>query len=215
MKLCYFNGRGLAETSRLLLAIAEQPYTDFRYPLKVIDWSTFNFQKDEFNKDKEDGKLTRSLNKVPFLENGDTVIPQSKAIERYLARKFNMMGSTEEEAALIDAICEWVRDFKTEYQKVRALKGEEREEGMTKWFTDTLPTRLSALDVIVNPKIAVGSQTSLADVVLFSFITQFFDDTERAREACSKAPNILSVVESVESLSSVQKWIRERPETPF
>ena len=37
MKLTYFNGRGLAETSRVLLAISGQPYEDFRYPLNVID----------------------------------------------------------------------------------------------------------------------------------------------------------------------------------
>ena len=35
MKLVYFNGRGLAEISRILLAIGEEDYEDFRYPLKI------------------------------------------------------------------------------------------------------------------------------------------------------------------------------------
>jgi len=42
LKLCYFNGRGLAETSRMILAVAGAEYEDFRYPLEVIDWATFN-----------------------------------------------------------------------------------------------------------------------------------------------------------------------------
>ena len=31
MKLCYFNGRGLAETARIILAIKGEEYEDFRY----------------------------------------------------------------------------------------------------------------------------------------------------------------------------------------
>ena len=86
MKLVYFNGRGLAEISRILLAIGEEDYEDFRYPLKIIDWSKHQMEKAEFDKDKTDGKLTGSLNKVPYLEVDGTIIPQSKSIERYLAR---------------------------------------------------------------------------------------------------------------------------------
>ena len=48
MKLTYFNVRGLAETSRILLAIMEENYEDFRYPLNIIDLKTFNMEKVEF-----------------------------------------------------------------------------------------------------------------------------------------------------------------------
>lgn len=215
MKLCYFNGRGLAETSRFLFAIAEQPYNDFRYPLDVIDWSTYTFKRDEFDQDKADGKLARSLNKLPYLEVDGKVIPQSKSVERYLARSFGMMGSDEVEAAQIDAICEYVRDFKTEYQKTRLLKDDVREEGMTKWFEETLPEKLTSLDKIIGESFSVGNQTSLADVTLYTFITQFFDEGRRARAACGKAPNIESVVLRISALPTVQKWITGRPVTDF
>ena len=68
MKLTYFNIRGLAETSRILLAIMGQEYEDFRYPLNIIDLASFNMEKPEFDAAKQDGKLLGSLNKVPFLE---------------------------------------------------------------------------------------------------------------------------------------------------
>ena len=104
MKLCYFNGRGLAETSRLLFAIQGEDYEDFRYPLEVIDFSKHEMVKEEFDKDKADGKLVHSLNKLPYLEVDSVIIPQSKTIERFLARRFNMMGETEVQSAQIDSI---------------------------------------------------------------------------------------------------------------
>ena len=218
MKLVYFNGRGLAETSRLLLAAAGAEYEDFRYPLEVIDWATHDFKKDAFDADKAAGKLTQSLDKLPYLEVDGHVIPQSKAIERFLAQKHNMYGCDVHESAQIDAICEFVRDFKQEYQKTRALQGAEREAGMSTWFSTTLPKRLAALDAIIAPDsdFAVGGQLSLADLTLFGFVTQFFDDAKASRQAAaSSAPRIHRVVSAVDALPAVRAWIERRPDTPF
>lgn len=215
MKLTYFNCRGLAETSRILLAVANAKYTDQRYPLKLLDSETHTFEKEAFDRDKASGKLARSLNKVPFLEVDGKILPQSKSIERYLAKRYNLMGSNDFEAAQIDSICEYVRDFKTEYQKTRALKGDERVMGMTKWFTETLPKRLCTLDLIVGQQFAIGDKLSLADIVLFSFGTQFFDDTERATAAFNQTVNIKAAVERIQNLSQVKAWLSMRPVTDF
>ena len=215
MKLVYFNARGLAETSRFLLAIAGETYTDQRYPIEIIDWATLNIKKDEFDADKQLGVFEKSLNKLPYLEVDGEVISQSKTIERYLARRFNMMGQNEIQAAQIDAITEYVRDFKTEYQKTRALTGEEREAGMTKWFTETLPAHLQNLDKIVSTTYSVGSSVSLADVTLYTFLTQFFDNVEGARTALNTTTNLKTVVENVESLEKVEGWLKARPTTGF
>ena len=215
LQLNYFNGRGLAETSRLILAIVQQEYTDFRYPLKVVDWKTYSFVRDEFDRDKADGKLTQSLNKVPFLNVGDQVISQSKAIERYLARRYNLFGDTVVQAAQIDALCEWIRDFKTDYQKVRQTSDEVRASAMNIWFTETLPTKLGDLEVTVGNGFSVGDRLSLADITIYSFITQFFDNSVGALAATSNTPNIRSVVDQVGNLTTVQVWLAKRPETPF
>jgi glutathione S-transferase len=215
MKLCYFNGRGLAETSRLLFAAAEQDYTDFRYPLEILDWKTYSFNREEFDKAKSDGSLVNSLNKVPYLEVDGDVICQSKTIERYLGRRFNMMGDTDLEAAKIDSICECLRDFKTDYQTVRKTEESDREVAMTVWFNETLPSKLNALEHLVNTNFSVGGRLSLADVSLFSFLTQFFDNTEAANDSMNNTPNIKSVVETVRSLDSVQQWLNTRPVSSF
>jgi prostaglandin-H2 D-isomerase / glutathione transferase len=217
MKLTYFNVRGLAETSRFLLALGGEEYEDFRYPLDVIDMSKHEMKKDEFDKDKADGKLVTSLNKVPFLEVDGVTIPQSKSMERFLARRYNMMGSSDVEAAQIDAICESVRDFKDMYQKVRSLPEQERPDGMNEWFTKTLVERLTLLEnqLVGENGFSVGSSMSLSDVVLFTFIKEFFDNKEASMNATLTSPKIRAVVERVSNNEKVLSWIESRPKTNF
>ena len=216
MKLCYFNGRGLAETSRLLFAIQGEEYEDFRYPLEVIDFSKHEMNKEEFDTDKADGKLVHSLNKLPYLEVDGVIIPQSKTIERFLARRFNMMGDTDVQGAQIDSICECVRDFKDLYQKVRALPEDEKEKGMVEWFTVTLVEKLTLLENLLGENgFAVGNTLSLADVVLYSFITQFFDNKEASYNATLATPRLKAIVDSVGANEKVVDWLEKRPKTVF
>jgi prostaglandin-H2 D-isomerase / glutathione transferase len=229
MKLTYFDVKGLAETSRFLLAIGGEDYEDFRYPLNVIDMSKHEMVKEEFDNDKNEGNLVKSLNKVPFLEVDGVVIPQSKAIERFLARRFNMMGDSEIESAQIDSICECVRDFKDMYQKVRALPENEKSDGMNEWFTVTLVERLGLLENLLSDcccsdrkegsvpgcGYSVGNKLSLADVVLYCFITQFFDNKEASYNATLAAPRLRKVVDSVSKNEKVIDWLNKRPQTLF
>ena len=227
LKLNYFNGRGLAETSRLILAVADVNYEDFRYPLKIIDWKTYNMVREEFDEDKASGKLWRSMGKLPFLEVGGGVISQSKSIERYLARKFYLMGDTDEEAALIDSYCEYIRDFKSAYQKVK--KSENKEEALHKWFNETLPEKLNGLENLLssnfdfqnssanidNVKYSVGYKLSLADIVIYSFLVDFFDNKEGVTNAYNDCTFLKKVVELVGNNEKIKKWVDARKETAF
>lgn len=216
MKLVYFNGRGLAETSRLILAFNNVEYEDFRYPLKIIDWKTHNLLKEEFELDKQNNKLLDSLNKLPYLVDKDVIIPQSKSIERYLGYKYNMMGLNSIQAARIDSICEYIVDFKKMYQEVRKFEGLERETKMNEWFNETLKEKLKLLDNILgkeNNNYCVGENTSLADIILYSFIRQFFDDKVSSLNACTD--KIKNIIKNIENNDSIKNWLQNRPETSF
>ena len=218
MKLVYFNARGLAENSRLLLAVNKTHYEDFRYPLKIIDWATHNMEREEFLDDKKNNKLLGSLNKLPYLEIDGQIIPQSKSIERFIAKKYNMFGDNDLESAHIDGICEYVRDFKDGYQSVRKLKDDEKEKGMEKWFSETLPEKLELLENILckeHELFSVGSRLSLADIILFSFITQFFDNKEGAMNATKNCTKIKNIIKYVGSLDTIKHWLDTRPTTSF
>lgn len=224
LKLNYFNGRGLAETSRLLLAAADVEYEDFRYPLKVLDWKTYSMVREEFDQDKASGKLWKSMGKLPFLEIGNKVISQSKAIERYLARRFYLMGETDEESGLIDSYCEYVRDFKTAYQSVR--KAENKEEAMGTWFGETFPKKLKEFDTLLFANLdfqnvdtehvyAVGNKLSLADITIYSFLVDFFDNKEGVKKAYENCTKLQKIVKNVGDNPLIQIWIKNREETVF
>jgi glutathione S-transferase len=216
MKLVYFNVRGLAETSRMILAVAKEDYEDFRYPLEVVDMGTHTMIKDEFDKDKSDGKLVKSLDKVPYLEIDGHIIPQSKTIERYLANKFNMMGTSELDAAHIDSICECVRDFKDMYQKVKSVESDNKDAAATEWFTVTLVERLTLLENLLGGDgFSVGATTSLSDIVLYSFITTFFDNKDASMNATLATPRLRNIVDRVHNLPEMVTWLETRPSTDF
>jgi glutathione S-transferase len=220
-KLLYFDGKGLAETSRMLFKIANVDFEDFRYPLEIIDLATFNMVRDEFDKDKKEGKLTLSMNKLPALEivksNIITTLFQSRAIERYLASEFDLMGKTPLEKVMIDALCETIRDLKSDYQAFR--KAENKEESFKKWFNEVLPEKLKLLEVILQEysfsdyPFAVGSNLSLADIVIHNFVVDFFDNKEGIKNATKDCKKLSIIVENVSKHPEIIKWKETRPDT--
>ena len=81
LKLNYFNGRGMAETSRLILAAVGAEYEDFRYPLEIIDWSTYNFVRKEFDEDKNLALQTLFYNKrnnISIIGELESLITETK-----------------------------------------------------------------------------------------------------------------------------------------
>lgn len=212
LQLNYFNARGLAEISRLILAIVGENYQDLRYPLTIDKTKTPMFSKPEFDLDKKMRVLERSFNKLPFLKVGEDVIFQSKAIERYLAKTYNLMGSSLVEEALIDGLCEVIRDYKTEYQQV---KKEKNEESLKKWFSETLPEKVALLELNINMIHAIGGRVSLADIVMFEFFTQYFDDVVSINNVLNGTEKVRSIVSNIGENKKIIKWLETRPMTEF
>ena len=125
-----------------------------------------------------------------------------------------MMGENELEALRIDSICECIRDFKDAYQSVR--KADNKEQAMNEWFTKTLVEKLGLLENIVDGEgYSVGNKLSLSDVVMFAFITQFFDNKEASLNATLATPKIRSVVDNVATVPQIVSWLEKRPVTGF
>lgn len=219
LKLQYFDIRGLAETSRMLLAIAKQEYVDARFDLSFGtpgDFSTI--KREAFDTAKAGGELDASLGKLPFLEVDGVKIGQSKAIERYISREFGLMGSTPVEAAQIDAIAECAIDIKQAYQKVRGISdAAEKEVGMTKWFAEDLPGMVVLVEKALGAgpgPFFVGDKISYADVVMYQLLAAplgFFDNTEGAAAAFAACPKIKAAMEATGANAELQEWIAKRP----
>jgi len=211
LHLKYFDIRGVAEMSRLLLAAGKLPYTETRFPISVDmgpdgkpDFSTI--KRDEFNAAKAAGELKVGAGKVPILVVDGTVeFGQSKAIERYIATIGGMRGANAIEAAQIDQLVEQVIDIKNAYQK--SDKGE-------KWFGEELPAMMTAFEDIVAPAIRDGPIT-YADIAIYYFFGFFCDNVDATQAALAASPNVLAMSNKAKTNPEIQAYEATRKVTPL
>lgn len=222
-KLCYFDIRGLAETARMLLAVAKVPYEDVRLSLTFGtpgDFSTI--QRPEFDAAKAAGELDVSLGKVPYLDVDGVRFGQSKAIERYISRQHGLMGSNEIEGAQIDQLTESIRDFKDAYNKAKNTQGEEeKKKAIETFFAEGLPNNIKlaekSLPAGAGPWL-VGSKISYADICFYQFLLApngFFDNAEGAKAAFQDCPRMKAAMEAVDANADLKEYLSKRKESPF
>lgn len=99
MKLTYFGVRGRVEPARLMLELTNTPY-EFD-AVAEGDWPELKVKM-----------LDRTpLGQLPILEDGGFTLCQSGAINRYLARRIGLAGTTIEEQAWIEEIADTATDL--------------------------------------------------------------------------------------------------------
>lgn len=220
-ELKYFGARGAAETTRIIFALADEEYTDTRYEI-----TPGTMIAPDFVKAKESKELDMNLARAPLLLTDDgAMIGQSKAIERYLAKKFGLMGSSDIEAAQIDCAAEHCLDVQTAQRNKgfsffnREKSEEEKAAARKEWFETDMPTILGKIEnsiVLTSEEIgyAVGNSNSYADVTIFSLLKDC-SDSEDAMKAAEKCDNLLAIANRIASDEKVIKWIENRPKTNF
>ncbi|XP_066267337.1 glutathione S-transferase Mu 1-like [Branchiostoma lanceolatum] len=106
-QLAYWKIRGLAQPIRLLLEYTGTEYEEKRYecgPAPDYDRSEWLDVKHSFGLD---------FPNLPCYIDGDVKLTQSNAILRYIARKNNLCGETEEERVRVDLMDYQCMDFRT------------------------------------------------------------------------------------------------------
>jgi len=199
-KLTYFDGRGVAEVSRLVFAAAGVPFEDHRIPL------------DDDRKFWKTVKDTYMFQKLPELSVNETFkLPQSKTIERFLAKRFGLFGDSETETALIDCFCEQVRDIYLGYNLARG-----NDEKVKKFWDEDFPNHITqiARNSCKNGNI-VGDKLSLADIHFYYATTSHFDAMDKVNAVLGQHEHLLKVRETVANNERVKAYVSKRPVTPF
>ena len=57
----------------------------------------------------------------------------------------------------------------------------------------------------------VGDKLSLADVSIYSFLVEFFDNKERATLAYKDCPKLNEIVKKVTNNEKISNWLNNRP----
>jgi len=207
--LKYFDARGVVETSRILLALAGRGYTEDRFSIEMKD-GKYEFGE-KFQDAKSSGLLDSNMGRVPVLVADYNEIGQSAAIERYVARSCDLMGSDPVEAAQIDMWSEHVRELKDKYKAAKASG----PEAKAAYFATALPDTMAKLErVAASDRGLVGGKITYADVSVYCFVTEFFDDKAAAAAAVSECRKLSACVALVAEHPNVVAYLAQRPVTP-
>lgn len=202
-KLYYFAGRGLGEVIRQLFALAAIDFEDIRVPQE--QWPNL--------------KPKIIFGHLPVLEVDGQQIPQSQAIQRYVARKYGYAGKTPYEEAIVDAIADQYKDFYVEikdfYYPAMGLAKGDVESAKKNILIPARDRFLGEMTNFLNKSrtgYLAGNDLTFADLILaehvYSIRTVFPDYTRGF-------PKIEEHYEKVTSVPALKKWLDKRPQTNF
>lgn len=216
IKLSYFDLNGAGELSRVIMAVAGVPFEDERFQVAGDFFSDEMKKLCTGNTDKEWSavKAEQPYGHMPVLTFKGVKIAESWAIARFLARRFNLMGSNDLEAALIDATCEHLRDFSQRYFKLWGLKTEEEKAEFMKKYVEDLPELLANINKQVSENdgdYLVGKKLSMADLTLWRMIDGCVP--EDARAAVPDA--VMALFKLVATNENLVKYLEGRPSRPL
>lgn len=201
IKLVYFNGRGRAEIIRIALALAGVEYKDIR-----VDHETFA-------KLKKEGKLP--FQQLPVIEFDGMVLAQSQAILRFLGEEFGLYGTSIDEKARIDVICEGWTDVWTKFSQAKSSPKEVQVEAVQKFAKEVLPVWMGFMTKLLKENndgkgYFVGDTVSIADILSYALVGHMKKESE-----LKSFPELLEHYDRLTNLPAVQGWIAKRPDTNF
>jgi len=222
-RLIYFNGRGLAEIPRMIFTIAKVDYVDERYSFRRDPDGTVH--RPEWEANKDNAQLF-PFAKMPVLVTRDgTSIPQSRAIERFLARKFGLFGGNELEGALIDSVLEQLTDLRKAYQEAKWKKDE--GVALKSFFDKDFLPFLTFFENWLNRRPSgasstpffVGDKFSLADLSIYYLLWVLENGNELERQGVADAlkhtPKLQLVKDTVAKIPELASYVAKRAVTPF
>jgi len=207
IRLEYFNLTGLAEVPRILLTVGGKRFEDHRYPFYKKEGG--GFITPEMDADWEKGIFP--MGQVPVLQANGHRFPQSKAIERYIARKVHLIGDNEEQACLIDGVNELIAELKKDGPNPWDPKNADELAS----FFEGLSTKLQYIENYAQRAQGwtVGSRISHCDINLYHFVNVHLADPRhhasikpKAASVFEKFPHIRRIVAQVAAHPAVAAW---------
>ncbi|XP_013875683.1 glutathione S-transferase Mu 3 [Austrofundulus limnaeus] len=188
MTLGYWDIRGLAQPIRLLLE-----YTDTKYEEKLYSCGEApDYDKTCWINEKD--KLGINFVNLPYLLDGDRKIVQSNAIMRYIARKHNMCGETEDEKVRVDILENQAMDFRNGFVMMCYTDLDNKKPGYLK----NLPGVLKQFsDFLGGMKWFAGDKITFVDFIMYELFDQHrmfhpscFDDFQNLKDFMDRFENL-------------------------
>ena len=206
-RLMYFDTQGRGEVIRYLFAMAHEPFVDDRVPKTADGTSRPTFTSLQAG-------LPFGL--LPVLQvdgEAGTLLAESRAIERFLARRFGLMGGSDVQQQQVDSVTEAVRDLTQAYSRCRGDAAT-----MADFLSTTLTTFLQQLEALAKRcstsaghNTLVGDSVTLADLVVYQIFTTPTPDQPAVSKVVDGFPLIGAVIAHVADQPEIRQWIAARP----
>jgi len=202
-KLFYFNGRGRAETTRLIFAAAGQKFEDIRY--EDDEWPSHKSQM--------------PLGQIPVLEVDGVKLPQSIAIARFVAKQLNLAGKDNLEQAKIDAVADTLTDLLNNFAPILWHEEDEvkKKEKASKFIAEELPKHFKNLEALAHSygnggPFFVGNHVTWVDFYAYDTVENLL---EIEPNLFTDNPWLQTNRQEVEKLPNISAYLKSRPKTPF
>ncbi|KAL5516285.1 hypothetical protein EMCRGX_G001572 [Ephydatia muelleri] len=200
LKLGYWDIRDLAQPIRLLLKYTNTEFQNVFYS----EGPPPDYNEDEWKAVKFTLGLT--LPNLPYLIDGDVNITQSNAIMRYIARKHNLCGRTEEEMIMVDMLENEAMDLRNGF--VLDFCYNPNMEAMKPDYLKLAKSRLQKLaSVLGNKPWFVGDEITFPDFLLYERLEQhrLFDPS-----LFNDFPNLLTFLHRFEALPAIKSYMASK-----
>ncbi len=239
LTLKYWNGRGLMEIARLMLAKKNMYAGDYA-DIRVTTDSMDGYEKGNNNvvtyKSLEN-TLDSNLGRLPILECNGKSVGQSTAINYFVAKKLNLFGDNDMESSRIISVLSSLDELKSSYRKVIPY-GQEPTEDMFRSFFDEPERDVKGPAQRANSKTrffrwycgrmehslfkeskwTVGTRMSLADIAIYRELYDTLEGNQAhssvkpyRREPFSSRKNVLEALKSYPKLLNVCEMVRSDP----
>jgi glutathione S-transferase len=205
-KFFYYDIRGKAEIVRLIFAAAGQEFQDVRF--EEEDW----LQK--YIQDSPTGE-------APYMElneNGKKVlIGQTMVIARFLAKRFELIGSTEIGNCMVDMFAVQAHDLLKYLIKVKRQEDKAKKAEMSeKFYNETLPKYLRIIEQrlakISSGYIALNGFT-YADLTIFTVLDEL--DQSLKDKILLNYPIVEKLEKNIRRHPRIALYLSKRRETLF
>ncbi|XP_070548538.1 S-crystallin SL11-like [Ptychodera flava] len=202
-RVIYFDARGRAEPSRLVLSAAGVEFEDVR------------FTSEQWQTEKATGKY--EFGQLPCLETDGVMISQSRAMARYLANEYGLAGKTNLDKAKADMVTDACEDLFQGMIKVFFEKDEAKKTELKTEYGKKLTATLASLEKILTANnggdgFFVGDGVSVADL---SFFAQVEFTSPSAPNLLDAYPKLKALNARVAALPNIAAWLEKRPKTEF
>ncbi|KFO22829.1 glutathione S-transferase Mu 1 [Fukomys damarensis] len=204
--LGYWDIRGLAHAIRLLLEYTDTSYEEKRYTMgDAPDYDRSQWLNEKF-------KLGLDFPNLPYLIDGTHKLTQSNAILRYIARKHNMCGETEEEKIRVDILENQAMDISNQLATICYSSDFEK---LRPEYLEQLPGKMKLFsEFLGKQQWFVGDKITFVDFLAYDILDLHCVFDPKCLEAFPNLKDFIARFEGLKKISAYMKSSRFLP-TPL